>query len=134
MYDYLVFNKFIAQDVLIVAYYFGVIVMPILLWYARSYIIKKVLFIQEIENFVGSYYSGLSGQDKRKVWLVAVVLFICMQLCWRMMFEMMIGYFDMHDYLYEISEGLKSIWKDINIYDKIELKFKESNYERFRNW
>jgi len=107
MYDYLVFNKFIAQDILIIFYYFGVIVMPILLWYTRSYLIKKVLFIQEVENFVGSYYSGLSGQDKRKVWLAVIVLFICMQLCWRMMFEMMIGYFDMHDYLYEMSKSLK---------------------------
>ena len=107
MYDYLVFNKFIAQDILIVAYYFGMIVMPILLWYARSYLIKKVLFIQEVENFVGSYYTKLSSQEKRKVWLVAVVLFICMQLCWRMMFEMMIGYFDMHNYLYEISQSVK---------------------------
>jgi len=107
MYDYLVFNKFIAQDVLIVAYYFGVIVMPILLWYARSYLIKKVLFIQEVENSVASYYTNLSPQEKRKVWLAIILLFTCMQLCWRMMFEMMIGYFDMHDYLYEMSKSLK---------------------------
>ena len=107
MYDYLVFNKFIAQDILMVSYYFGMIVMPMLLWYARSYLIKKVLFIQEVENFVGSYYTKLSPQEKRKVWLVSIILFICMQLCWRMMFEMMIGYFDMHDYLYEMSKSLK---------------------------
>ena len=106
MYDDLVFNKFIAQDILIVFYYFGVIVMPILLWYARSYFIKKVLLIKEIENFVGSYYAKLSSSDKRKVWLTFIALFICMQLCWRMIFEMMIGYFDMHDYLYEISKSL----------------------------
>jgi len=106
MYDYLVFNKFIAQDILIVSYYFGVIVMPILFWYLRSYVIKKVLYIQEIESFVGSYYSKLSSSDKRKIWFVIIVLFICMQLCWRMMFEMMVGYFDMHDYLYEISKKI----------------------------
>jgi len=104
MYDYLVFNKFIAQDVLIVAYYFGAIVIPILLWYARSYFIKKVLLIKEIESFVGSYYAKLSSQEKRKVWLAFIALFICTQLCWRMAFEMMIGYFDMHDYLYEMSK------------------------------
>jgi len=107
MYEYLVFNKFIAQDILVVFYYFGVIVMPILLWYARSYLIKKVVMIKEIENFVGSYYTKLSAQEKRKVWFILIVLFICLELFWRMMFEMMIGYFDMHDYLYKISNSLK---------------------------
>ena len=107
MYEYLTFNKFIAQDVLIVSYYFGAIFMPILLWYSRSYVIKKVLLVEEIENFVGSHYTKLSSQEKRKIWFTFIVLFICTQLCWRMMFEMMIGYFDMHDYLYEMSKALK---------------------------
>jgi len=106
MYEYLVFNKFIAQDILVVSYYFGMIVMTILLWYMRSSLIKKVVLIQKVENFVGSYYSQLSTPDKQKVWFVFLVLFICLQLCWRMMFEMMIGYFDMHDYLYEISKKI----------------------------
>ena len=106
MYDYLVFNKFIAQDILILCYYFGVIIMPILFWYMRSYLIKKIILIQEVENFVSNYYTQLSLSDKRKVWLVFIALFICTQLCWRMMFEMMIGYFDMHDYLYEISKTI----------------------------
>lgn len=107
MYDYLVFNKFIAQDVLIVCYYFGAIFIPIFLWYIRSYIIKRVLFIKDIENLVGSYYAKLSAEDKRKVWFVLIAFFICAELCWRMMFEMLIGYFDMHDYLYEMSKSLK---------------------------
>ena len=107
MYDYLVFNKFIAQNILILSYYFGAIFMPILLWYMRLYIIKKVLFVKEIKLFVDPYYSKLSAQEKRKIWLVFIALFICMQLCWRMMFEAMIGYFDMHDYLYEIAKSLK---------------------------
>ena len=107
MYDYLVFNKFIAQNILILSYYFGAIFMPILLWYMRLYIIKKVLFVKEIKLFVAPYYSKLSSREKRKIWLVFIALFICMQLCWRMMFEAMIGYFDMHDYLYEIAKSLK---------------------------
>ena len=107
MYEYLTFNKFIAQDVLIITYYFGAIFMPILLWYLRDYIIKKVLFLKDIENFVGSYYSKLSSQKKRKIWLAFIALFICLQLCWRMTFEMMIGYFNMHDYLYEMSKSIR---------------------------
>ncbi|BCD67237.1 hypothetical protein NitYY0918_C0108 [Nitratiruptor sp. YY09-18] len=34
--------------------------------------------------------------------LIAVGFFLCAELCWRMVFEAMIGYFDMHDFLYEI--------------------------------
>jgi Domain of unknown function (DUF4282) len=107
MYEYLTFNKFIAQDILIVSYYFGLVFIPIFLWYIRAYLIKKVLIIKDIENSVSSYYTGLSSADKRKVWLAFIVFFVCSQLCWRMMFEMMIGYFDMHDYLYEISKSVK---------------------------
>ncbi len=107
MYEYLTFNKFISQDVLIVAYYFGAIFTPILLWYIRDYVIKKVLFLKNMQDLAGSYYANLSSQDKRKVWLTFIALFICMQLCWRMTFEMMIGYFNMHDYLYEMSKSIR---------------------------
>lgn len=107
MYEYITFNRFIAQDILIVSYYIGAIGMPLLLWYSRLKIIKKVVYIQDIEKMVGSFYKSLSVQEKRKVWLTFFVLFVCMQLCWRMIFEAMIGYFDMHDYLYELSKSLK---------------------------
>jgi len=89
MWDILNFNSFITQDVLIFFYYIGAVIIPVALYYFREYFIKKFSFLQI-----------LNGATK------FIILFICMELCWRMMFEAMIGYFDMHDYLYEISKKL----------------------------
>ena len=107
MLEYLTFNKFIAQDILIFSYYFGAIVMPIFFWYIRTYIIRKVLLIKEIENFINGYYLQLSLKNKMKIIFGFIMMFLCAQVCWRMIFEAMIGYFDMHNYLYEISQSLK---------------------------
>lgn len=69
---------------------------------------KKFVAAKELENKALSHYAKLSLKNKRKVWFVFITLFICMQLCWRMMFEAMIAYFDMHNYLYEINQTLQS--------------------------
>lgn len=106
MWEYLTFNKFIAQDVLIFFYYFGVVIMPLILWFMRSYFIKKFLVIEDVENTIVFYFNKLSFENKLKLFLGFFITFICMQLCWRMIFEVMIGYFDMHNYLYSISKEL----------------------------
>ena len=104
MFDYLVFNKFIAQDILIIAYYFGALFIPLFFWYIRGSITKRVLFIQDVVN---NLYNNLSKKEKIKLWFIFMMLFFCAELCWRLVFEAMIGYFDMHNYLYEITKYLK---------------------------
>jgi len=98
MYDILSFNNFIAQNVLIVFYYIGAVVIPAILYYfkddAVKYLDKKGLRI------------SLDAKEKKTVFIVFIVIFLCMELCWRMVFEAMIGYFDMHDYLHEIVKKL----------------------------
>ena len=77
MWDYLTFNTFIAKNILLFFYYMGVLFVPVLLWYLKEYLNKKVFII--------------------------VFVFIFAELFWRMFFEMLIGYFDMHDYLQVLS-------------------------------
>ncbi len=104
MQDILSFNTFIAQNILIFFYYIGAIFIPILIWYMRNYFINKFSFIKSITQL----YNSLSKKDKFIAIITVIMIFLFMQLFWRMMFEAMIGYFDMHNYLYKIShESLK---------------------------
>jgi len=93
MLDFLSFERFITQDVLIVFYYMGVFFLPTILWIYR----KKVSFI----------YKAYESQNKTFVILVLFFTFLMMQLFWRMMFEAMIGYFDMHTYLHDIVQHIQ---------------------------
>jgi len=98
MLDILTFNNFIAQDVLIVFYYLGAIGVPLVLYYYKDDIVKYL-------DKKGPLFS-LDVKEKKRAYLVLVVVFLCTELCWRMIFEAMIGYFDMHDYMHEIVKKL----------------------------
>ncbi len=88
MYDFLTFQNFITPKVLILFYYIGVFFLPVLLWVYK----EKVRFL----------YKAYRSKNKLKLLLYLFLVFLMMQLFWRMMFEMLIGYFDMHNYLYEM--------------------------------
>lgn len=93
MWDFLTFNTFISKNILTFAYYVGVITMPLVAWFLKIYLLEKSLTLKKInENKVVAIVGFL-------------IIFICAQICLRMMFETMIGYFDMREYLYEISKN-----------------------------
>jgi hypothetical protein len=79
------------------------IVIPIFLWIMRSYILKKVKFLGDMDQSVKTLFSNLSIKNKIAVVMIFLMMFFCMELCLRMMFEMFIGYFDMHEYLQKIA-------------------------------
>ncbi len=103
MHDILVFNTFITQHVLIVFYYIGAVLMPIVLFMFRKELIARVAFFKRINDRLKAFYGTFTTGQKTVFWLVFITVFLCMELCWRMVFEAMIGYFDMHDYLYQIA-------------------------------
>ncbi len=103
MRDVLLFNTFVTQDVLILFYYIGAVLMPIVLYVFRGEIIKRVAFFKRVNDTLKDFYSKFTSTQKIVFWLVFITIFLCMELCWRMMFEMMIGYFDMHNYLYQLN-------------------------------
>ena len=91
VWDILTFNRFVTQDILIFFYYMGVFTIPITLFILREYVSKKVKWLKDSDRNL-------------KTLMLFFILFFCMELCLRMFFEFMIGYFDMHDYLYAISQ------------------------------
>ncbi len=103
MWDFLTFQTFITQDVLIIIYYIGAILIPVILWYFKDYLRNRFTLFSRIDTASKQLFSALSTQNRLLVLFGFFTLFLCMELCWRMMFEMMIGYFDMHDYLQTIA-------------------------------
>jgi len=89
MWEFLTFKTFITPYVLIVFYYLGVIFLPLLSWVYR----KKIAIL----------YNAYQSKNRLSVVLVLITFFLMMQLIWRMMFETIIGYFDMHNYLQMLS-------------------------------
>jgi len=99
MIDFLTFNTFISQKILVVFYYFFAIFIPVGVFYFGNYFKKY-----ESINKIFSNYKNLDIKQKVKIVLMVVFMFFMFELFLRMFFEMLIGYFDMHDYLHKLSE------------------------------
>ncbi len=107
MQDILTFNTFITQDVLIFFYYIGAVLMPVVLYVFKDYLIAHLSFVKKINDKLHTFYASFSSNGKIIFWMMFSSMFLCMELCWRMMFEAMIGYFDIHEYLYQITKQIK---------------------------
>jgi hypothetical protein len=74
--------------VLIAFYYLGALLIPALLWVKRSWVRKIADALMQTFPITTSRFV-----------LSFMILFIGFELMWRMMFEMLIGYFKMIEYL-----------------------------------
>jgi hypothetical protein len=102
-FDFLSFKHFITADILIVCYYIGALVIPVLLYYFRRYLIEKIFLIRALNDFLRQAFSSLDPKNRLYAKILFIGIFLAMETVWRMMFEMMIGYFQMHDYLQQIA-------------------------------
>ena len=101
--DFLLFKAFIAQDVLIVAYYVGAVGMPFVLWVARDKLTRRFAMFGWIDQQGQLLFQQLSSRNKKWLLLLGVFVFIALEIIWRMMFEAMIGYFQIHDFLRQMT-------------------------------
>lgn len=83
--NFLAFNTFISNKILIIFYYFFALMLPIIIYKSRKAVEKRLPFLQNYKRLTIT------------LTLLGVLLF--MELFLRMAFELMIAYFDMHDYL-----------------------------------
>ena len=103
MWDFLTFRSFITSELLILFYYLGAVAVPILLWMLRKYLATKFSLFQKLQSMQKQFYTTLSNKDRMIFALIIFCLFLSMEIMWRMMFETMIAYFQMRDYLQEMS-------------------------------
>ncbi len=99
MTNFLTFKTFISIDILMLSYYIGAIVIPIAMWFSKTYLQKKFKILDNFNNLLVTLFGTMSL--KRKVISIAlfIAIFISMEIVWRMCFEAMIGYFQMIDAL-----------------------------------
>ncbi len=103
MNNFLTFKTFISSDILIFFYYIGAVLIPILLWQSRVYLKDRFKIIQLVNEQIVKIFSSLSNKEQSYAKLFILFAFISMEIIWRMMFEVMIAYFDMRDYLGQIA-------------------------------
>lgn len=90
--EFLSFESFISVPVLITFYYLGALMIPALLWIKRSWVIK-------LTDILVQYFPIVTS----RLILGFMVLLIGFEILWRMMFEMLIGYFQMREYLQHLA-------------------------------
>lgn len=90
--NFLTFDSFISIPILIAFYYLGALIIPALLWTKRTWIVKITDVLTQSFPIVTS-----------RLILGFMFLFMGFELMWRMMFEMLIGYFKMIEYLQHIA-------------------------------
>lgn len=100
MIDFLIFKSFMSPWALIVIYYMGAVVLPVAGWvwifghYGSSDSVGGV--------FQAGGHALWHKLDKKRQlrWVgVFIVLFLLMELFWRILFEFLIGYMQMRDAL-----------------------------------
>ena len=98
MQDFLTFQTFITPTLLIVMYYIGALFIPIISWYLASWI-KKSYFTNVSAKIKEEVQIRTSLQQRILFYSVSIFCFLCLEIFWRVMFEFLIAYFDMHDTL-----------------------------------
>ena len=98
--DFLLFKTFISPIALIMFYYLGAILMPLFIWFATWWFIKKFYLIEKGHNSIKKgLWTLLSFKYKMIFTLFFIMLFLFMQLLWRMMFEFLIAYMQIREAL-----------------------------------
>ena len=84
MVNFLTFKTFITPFFLMLFYYIGAVLVPFVIYYKRGFIIKKIAINNHAKAFL-------------------IFIFFMLEIMWRIMFEFMIGYFQIHNALMQAS-------------------------------
>lgn len=97
MQDFLTFKTFITPALLMFFYYFGAIIIPLV-----SYMLAKWIRSSYFKDSTTSLKVNLNQKQRITILAIAIACFICMEIFWRILFEFLIAYFDMHDALMKL--------------------------------
>lgn len=100
MIDFLRFKTFISTEALIVFYYIGALILPIGIWMFFSWLIQKYKYINTVyENGKAIFWKSLDKQQQLKFVSFFIVIFLFLEMFWRMLFEFLIAYMQIRDAL-----------------------------------
>ncbi len=98
MQDFLTFQSFITPTLLIIMYYMGVILIPVLCLYFTFWI--KKTYLPDVSQALNTY---LTTKQRFILSISFLLMLLFMEIFWRVLFEFFIAYFDMHDALMKIN-------------------------------
>ena len=101
MRDFLTFQTFITPALLILMYYVGALLIPLVSWYLARWI-QKSYFTEISKSFKEVVKAKTTAKQRFIIYAVFIICFLCMEILWRVMFEFFIAYFDMHDALMKL--------------------------------
>ena len=101
--DFLTFKTFISTEALIIFYYFGVIILPLFSWLLLTWFIKKnKLFNISYKKGKELLWKLLTPKQKLNFVAFFILVFIFVELFWRMLFEFLIAYMQIRDALLQV--------------------------------
>lgn len=103
MQDFLTFKTFVTPSLLIIFYYIGAIVIPFLSWYLTHWMTNKY-FLTLSQTMIQTIKSYTTIKQRLITYFVLFLCVFCMELMWRIMFEFVIAYFNIHDALIQTTE------------------------------
>ena len=102
MQDFLTFQTFITPTLLLLMYYVGAVLIPLLSWTLARWI--KRSYFSELSGIVKEeIHSGTTSKQRFLLLLAFLLSFLAMEILWRVIFEFFIAYFDMHDALMQLN-------------------------------
>jgi len=100
MLDFLTFKSFISLPTLIIFYYLGALLLPIITWHLCLKLIRKLNIIHlTLKKGKQWMWQSLDTKQQGIIILFFILMLGMMELFWRMMFEFIIAYMQMHDVL-----------------------------------
>ena len=104
--DFVSFRVLISPAVLVVFYYMGALVVPLLIFvFARgsARAAKRMLDGQTVAQLQDAV--RISRKSGVRLLLLSLLAFLMLELFWRMLFEFLIAYFQMHNALVGAAGG-----------------------------
>lgn len=93
--DFIRFRIFITPSFLVAVYYLGAVGIPLLAWYSAHQLKKKEP--EWLAAVSTSTWAGKIMPYKARIVTMGLVMFLLMELFWRMMFEVMLAYFQIRE-------------------------------------
>lgn len=101
--DFLTFKSFISTEVLIIFYYLGALILPVGVWLLLTWLIQKYRFLNTAyANGKEIIWESLNRKQQTRIVVFFIILFLFIELFWRMFFEFLIAYMQMRDALLQM--------------------------------
>ena len=106
LWDFLSFRTFLSPTLLLVFYYLGALGAPLLFWVLTSRFKKQIdrIPLHDVDPATKAAITRWIP-SRRRLYLYMALGFLVMEVFWRVMFEFLLAYFQMRDYLATMQAG-----------------------------